>query len=116
MIKQTKMRLNIIHARKRLNGSRRRNRQFVMNVYKDQYQKFWQVAKGVGVLIYLELKHKIGMEGDDQFYKMSNHMFSSVYEVTRQRKYKAINKLLKTNLINVSKRKGKNIHCRLVLK
>ena len=68
-----------------------------MNVYKDQYQKFWQVAKGVGVLIYLELKHKIGMEGDDQFYKMSNHMFSSIYAVTRQRKYKAINKLLKAN-------------------
>ena len=116
MIRQTKMQLNIITARKRLNGSRRKNRQFVMNVYKDQYQKFWQVAKGVGVLIYLELKHKIGMEGDDQFYKMSNHMFSSVYAVTRQRKYKAINKLLKANLIKVSKRKGKNIHCRLVLK
>ena len=116
MIRQTKMRLNIIRARKGLNGSRHKNRQFVMNVYKDQFREFWQVAKGVGVLIYLELKHKIGMEGDDQFYKMSNHMFSSVYAVTRQRKYKAINKLLKAKLIKVSKRKGKNIHCRLVLK
>ena len=87
-----------------------------MNVYKDQFRKFWQVAKGVGVLIYLELKHKIGMEGDDQFYKVSNHMLASVYKVSRQRKYIALKKLKKAKLIKVRKRRGKNIHCKLVLK
>ncbi len=67
MISQTKLQINVGAARKKLNGSVRRNRQFVMNVYKDQYQKFWHVAKAVGVLIYLELKHKIGMRGKMNF-------------------------------------------------
>ena len=115
MIRQTKMQLNIT-ARKKLNGSRRKNRQFVMNVYKDQFQKFWQVAKVVGLIIYLELKHKIGMEGADGFYTISNSMLTDIYKVSRQRKYYALKKLLEAKLIMVHKRKGKNIQCRLVLK
>jgi len=119
MIQQTKLKFNFPApaARKKLNGSpKRRNRQFVMNVYKDQYQKFWQAAKAVGLIIYLELKHKIGMEGTDNFYTIANSMLTDVYKISRQRKYYAIKKLLKANLIKVSKRKGKNIQCKLVMK
>ncbi len=86
-----------------------------MNVYKDQYQKFWHVAKAVGVLIYLELKHKIGMRGKDEFHTVSNHMLASVYEVSRQRKYTALKKLKKAGLVKLKKQKGKNIQCKLVL-
>ena len=116
MIRQTKMQLSITTARKKLNGSRRKHRQFVMNVYKDQFQKFWQVAKAVGLIIYLELKHKVGMEGADGFYTISNSMLTDIYKVSRQRKYYALKKLLEAKLIMVRKRKGKNIQCRLVLK
>lgn len=115
MISQTKLQINVGAARKKLNGSVRRNRQFVMNVYKDQYQKFWHVAKAVGVLIYLELKHKIGMRGKDEFHTVSNHMLASVYKVSRQRKYTALKKLKKAGLVKLKKQKGKNIQCKLVL-
>jgi len=87
-----------------------------MDVYKDQYQKFWLVAKAVGLIIYLELKHKIGMEGADNFYTVSNSMLTEVYKISRQRKYYALKKLLEANLIKVRKRRGKNIQCKLVLK
>ena len=119
MIRQTKLKFNFptVTAAKKLNGSsQRRNRQFVMNVYKDQYQKFWQVAKAVGVIIYLELKHKMGMEGAGNFYTIANSMLEETYSISRQRKYYAIKKLFAEGLIKISKRKGKNIKCKLVMK
>lgn len=119
MIRQTKLKFKFpaATAAKKLNGSsQRRNRQFVMNVYKDQYQKFWQVAKAVGVIIYLELKHKMGMEGAGNFYTIANSMLEETYSISRQRKYYAIKKLVAEGLIKVSKRRGKNIKCKLVMK
>ena len=75
-----------------------------------------EILEAVGLIIYLELKHKVGMEGADGFYTISNSMLTDIYKVSRQRKYYALKKLLEAKLIMVRKRKGKNIQCRLVLK
>jgi len=97
---------------KKLNGS---SRKFVKNVYKDELLLFWKAAKGVGVILYAELKFLKGIDGD-QFHLVSNNVLDEKYAISRQSKYIAIKKLKAEGLIDYKVTAGKNIECRLLTK
>jgi len=97
---------------KKLNGSKRK---FVKDVYKDELLLYWKAAKGVGLVIYSELKFLKGFDGD-QFFPVTNNMLEEKYGVSRQSKYRAIKKLKAAGLIEYRIDAGKNIQCRLLTK
>jgi DNA-binding transcriptional ArsR family regulator len=100
----------------RLNGS---TRKFVKDVYKDEVLLYWKAAKGVGLVIYSELKFEKGFEKGSMvnlFYNVSNKMLEEKYGISRQSKYRAIKKLKEAGLIEYRVDAGKNIQCRILTK
>ena len=97
---------------KKLNGSKRK---FVKDVYKDELLLYWKAARGVGLVIYGELKFQKGFDGD-QFFPVSNNMLEEKYGISRQSKYRAIKKLSKAGLIEYRIDAGKNYQCRILTK
>ena len=96
----------------KLNGSKRK---FVKDVYKDELLLYWKAARGVGLVIYSELKFLKGFDGD-QFYPITNIMLEEKYGISRQSKYRAIKKLRRAGLIEYRIDAGKNVQCRLLTK
>ena len=96
----------------KLNGG---GRKFVKDVYKDELLLYWKAARGVGLVIYGELKFQKGFDGD-QFFPVSNNMLEEKYGISRQSKYRAIKKLSKAGLIEYRIDAGKNYQCRLLTK
>jgi len=100
----------------KLNGSERK---FVKDVYKDELLLYWKAAGGVGLVIYGELKFQKGFEKGNMvnlFYPLSNKMLEEKYGISRQSKYRAIQKLKEAGLIEYRIDAGKNIKCRILTK
>ena len=90
---------------------------FIKNVFTKEVALFWKAGGGVGLIIYLYLKFRIGVDKHG-YYKngvpLSNKYF---YDngVCRESKYLALHKLEKAELVSLTKRTGASPLVRLLI-